>query len=95
MVSDPDVLVRYQLAFSLGALAGIQPARSLAALAIRDGADPWSRTAILSSVTGSRAMFSGSSSTTHPFARGCKDERSCRCWLPRPRRTVRRTWTWC
>ena len=52
MVGDPDPLVRYQLAFSLGALAGTKPAPALAALAVRDGADPWIRMAILSSVTG-------------------------------------------
>jgi putative membrane-bound dehydrogenase-like protein len=52
MVSDHDPLVRYQLAFSLGVMAGTKPARALAALAVRDGADPWIRMAILSSVTG-------------------------------------------
>ena len=52
MVGDPDPLVRYQLAFSLGALPGTKPAAALAALAIRDGADPWMRVAILSSVIG-------------------------------------------
>ena len=51
MVGDPDPLVRYQLAFSLGALPGTKPAAALAALAVRDGADPWMRVAILSSVT--------------------------------------------
>ena len=49
--SDPDPLVRYQLAFSLGALPGTRPAAALAALAVRDGADPWMRMAILSSVS--------------------------------------------
>ena len=52
MVGDPDPLVRYQLAFSLGALPGTTPAAALAALAVRDGADPWMRVAILSSVSG-------------------------------------------
>ena len=49
MVGDTDPLVRYQLAFSLGALPGTKPAAALAALAVRDGADPWMRVAILSS----------------------------------------------
>jgi putative membrane-bound dehydrogenase-like protein len=50
MVEDPESLVRYQLAFSLGALHGTKPASALAALAVRDGADSWMRLAILSSV---------------------------------------------
>jgi putative membrane-bound dehydrogenase-like protein len=51
MTSDADSMVRYQLAFSLGALPGGRPASALANLAIRDGSDPWMRLAILSSVT--------------------------------------------
>jgi putative membrane-bound dehydrogenase-like protein len=50
MVVDPDPLVRYQLAFSLGAQPEAAPAHALAVLAIHDGADLWSRMAILSSV---------------------------------------------
>ena len=50
--ATPTRLVRYQLAFSLGALPGRNRRRALAALAVRDGADPWMRVAILSSVTG-------------------------------------------
>jgi putative heme-binding domain-containing protein len=49
---DPDVRVRYQLAFSLGAVPGEIPNRALAKLARRDGSDPWFRLAILSSVNG-------------------------------------------
>jgi putative heme-binding domain-containing protein len=52
MTDDPDPLVRYQLAYSLGAVPGTRPAAALAALAARDGADPWVRIAVLSSVTG-------------------------------------------
>ena len=52
MVGDPDPIVRYQLAFSLGALPGPQASTALSALAIRDGSDPWMRVAILSSATG-------------------------------------------
>ena len=51
LTGDADPMVRYQLAFSLGALAGDRPAAALAALAPRDGSDPWMRLAILSSVT--------------------------------------------
>jgi putative membrane-bound dehydrogenase-like protein len=52
MTDDPDLRVRYQLAFSLGAVQGEMPSRALAALARRDGGDPWCRLAILSSVNG-------------------------------------------
>jgi putative membrane-bound dehydrogenase-like protein len=50
MTDDPDLRVRYQLAFSLGAVEGEMPNEPLAKLARRDGADPWCRLAILSSV---------------------------------------------
>jgi putative membrane-bound dehydrogenase-like protein len=50
MTDDPDLRVRYQLAFSLGAVQGEIPNQPLANLARRDGADPWCRLAILSSV---------------------------------------------
>jgi putative membrane-bound dehydrogenase-like protein len=52
MVDDPDPMVRYQLAFSIGALPAPRATSPLIALAARDGADPWVRIAILSSVTG-------------------------------------------
>jgi putative membrane-bound dehydrogenase-like protein len=51
MAADPELLVRYQLAFSLGAVPGTRPAAALAALAVRDGANPWVRVALLSSVS--------------------------------------------
>jgi putative membrane-bound dehydrogenase-like protein len=50
--SDPDLRVRYQLAFSLGAVSDEKPTRALAKLARRDGSDRWFRLAILSSVNG-------------------------------------------
>jgi putative membrane-bound dehydrogenase-like protein len=50
LTDDPDLRVRYQLAFSLGAIPGEIPNQALAKLARRDGADPWCRLAILSSV---------------------------------------------
>src|SRR5438552_5499717 len=52
MGDDPDLRVRYQLAFSLGAVRGEMPGRALVKLARRDGSDPWFRLAILSSVNG-------------------------------------------
>jgi putative membrane-bound dehydrogenase-like protein len=60
MVADPDPKVRYQLAYSLGVLPGPQATPALAALAIRDGSDPWMRVAILSSATGcTGSLFEG------------------------------------
>jgi putative membrane-bound dehydrogenase-like protein len=52
MTDDPDLRVRYQLAFSLGAVRGEMPGRALVKLARRDGGDPWFRLAVLSSVDG-------------------------------------------
>jgi HEAT repeat protein len=52
LTDDPDARVRYQLAFSLGAVRGEMPGRALAKLARRDGGDSWFRLAILSSVNG-------------------------------------------
>ena len=51
MIRDNDPLVRYQLAFSLGALPGTKPAGAIADLAVREGADRWMRMAIVSSVS--------------------------------------------
>jgi len=50
MVDDPSPRVRYQLAFSIGALPGDEPVELLSKLAHADGADSWMRLAILSSV---------------------------------------------
>jgi putative heme-binding domain-containing protein len=50
MTDDPDLRVRYQLAFSLGAIQGDIPNQPLAKLARRDGADPWCQLAVLNSV---------------------------------------------
>jgi putative membrane-bound dehydrogenase-like protein len=50
MTDDPVLGVRYQLAFSLGAVPGDLPNHALARLARRDGGDPWCRLAVLSSV---------------------------------------------
>ena len=55
MADDPDLRVRYQSAFSLGAVPGETSSRALARLARRDGKDPWFRLAVLSSVDGRAA----------------------------------------
>jgi putative membrane-bound dehydrogenase-like protein len=60
LTGDPDPMVRFQLALSLGE-AGADPSATaaLAALAVRDGASPWTRTAVLSSIAGSTMAFLG------------------------------------
>jgi putative heme-binding domain-containing protein len=55
LVDDPSVRVRFQLAFTLGETDGDDALRGLVAIARRDAADPWVRTAILSS-TASNAI---------------------------------------
>jgi putative heme-binding domain-containing protein len=51
LADDPAPRVRFQVAFTLGEIAGGDPkvVRALASLARRDSGDPWIRTAILSS----------------------------------------------
>lgn len=49
LVDDESLVVRYQLAFSLGELSGTGQVAALATLAERDGANTWMRLAILSS----------------------------------------------
>jgi len=50
MTEDPSILVRYQLAFTMGEVTGPAKIAALAALARRDLASSWSRAAILSSL---------------------------------------------
>jgi putative membrane-bound dehydrogenase-like protein len=50
LAADPDARVRFQSAFTLGEFADPRTADALATVARHDGADPWIRTAILSSV---------------------------------------------
>jgi putative membrane-bound dehydrogenase-like protein len=50
LASDPDAGVRFQLAFTLGEITDPRAADALAIIAKRDAADPWIRTAVLSSV---------------------------------------------
>lgn len=47
---DTDARVRFQTAFTLGELSDPRAFDALAAVARRDAADPWTRTAVLSSV---------------------------------------------
>jgi putative membrane-bound dehydrogenase-like protein len=48
LAGDEDIRVRYQAAFALGDLEGEDVAGALAKIAIRDGEDPWVKTAVLS-----------------------------------------------
>ncbi len=59
MVDDPDVRVRYQLAFSLGVLGETNERNSaLARLLVRDGQDQWLRLAIFTSLgKGAKSVF--------------------------------------
>jgi putative membrane-bound dehydrogenase-like protein len=52
--SERDLGVRYQLAFSLGAVEGELATRALRNLAVKDSKDPWMRLAILTSAHGRR-----------------------------------------
>jgi len=54
MASDPDMRVRFQLAFSLGSVEGETGSRVLHQLAGNDGKDAWMRLAILTSAHGRR-----------------------------------------
>ncbi len=52
MVDDPEIRVRYQLAFTLGEIPGARATAALAAIAARDVGDRWIRLAVLSSSLG-------------------------------------------
>jgi putative heme-binding domain-containing protein len=51
-VEDPAPALRYQAAFSIGALRGIDAVAALVKILSRDGADQWVQTAALSSAAG-------------------------------------------
>lgn len=50
LTGDPDITVRYQLAFSFGEAPPADRAKPLAKIIRRDVADPWMRSAVLSSL---------------------------------------------
>ncbi len=52
--TEPDVRVRYQLAFSVGAVESFLATEALYNLALKDGKNPWMRVAILTSAHGRR-----------------------------------------
>ncbi|MFI5454189.1 MAG: PVC-type heme-binding CxxCH protein [Isosphaerales bacterium] len=51
LADDPNARVRFQLAFTLGEVPGDIALEGLATIARHDAADPWVRTAVLSSAT--------------------------------------------
>ncbi|HEX3727282.1 MAG TPA: PVC-type heme-binding CxxCH protein, partial [Pirellulales bacterium] len=51
LANDPDLRVRYQLAFTLGELTGPPRCEALASIARRDAGDPWVRLAVFSSLS--------------------------------------------
>lgn len=57
LANDPELTVRYQAAFSLGAFAGDAATRQLKQLAVTDGADSWFQLAVLSSIGNRRSEF--------------------------------------
>jgi putative membrane-bound dehydrogenase-like protein len=52
LANDPDPMVRFQAAFSLGALADPKAVQALGDIAARDGDNRWIRAAVLSSIAG-------------------------------------------
>ncbi len=51
LAGDSDIRVRYQAAFSLGVIDGSSRNQALAQITLSDGADPWMRLAVLSSLS--------------------------------------------
>jgi putative heme-binding domain-containing protein len=51
LADDPSLRVRFQVAFTLGELGGAESREGLTRIARRDAADPWVRTAVLSSAS--------------------------------------------
>lgn len=57
LATDPDPRVRFQAALSLGEVDSPRKVEALASIALQDGADPWVRSAILSSIGGRTLEF--------------------------------------
>lgn len=66
MTSDPDIHVRYQLAFSLGSVSSRATGRALAAMMRANGASEWVRLAVLTSLE---------SGAGRVFAELCSDQK--------------------
>ena len=72
MTDDKEVAVRYQLAFSLGAVNGVQRNEALAKLVMRDAANDWMQMAVLSSLQRGAAEVFQQLVENRPF---CDSER--------------------
>jgi putative membrane-bound dehydrogenase-like protein len=59
MANDPDLHVRYQLAFTLGELPGEEPVAALAQILTQDASDPYLRGAMFSSISGRAGVMLG------------------------------------
>ena len=57
LADDPDTMVRFQTAFSLGAVAGPPAIEALATIAVKDPESRWTRAAVLSSLRGRTSGF--------------------------------------
>ena len=55
MIDDPEPRVRFQLALSAGAMSPEGTTKLLAAILVKDAADPWIQTAALSSAVNCNA----------------------------------------
>jgi putative membrane-bound dehydrogenase-like protein len=55
LADDPDIVVRYQLAFTLGQISHPDRSAALAKIAARDIASPWARAAVLMSLNNGAA----------------------------------------
>ena len=70
MTGDPDPMVRFQLAFSLGeANADPRVMAALASIAARDARSNWTRAAVLSSIAGRSLAFLGELASRTRFPR--------------------------
>jgi putative membrane-bound dehydrogenase-like protein len=59
LANDPDTMVRFQAALSLGALADPRAIPALATIAVKDADSRWTRAAVLSAVGGRTAALLG------------------------------------
>jgi putative membrane-bound dehydrogenase-like protein len=75
LADDPSPRVRFQLAFTLGEADAPELTAALAKVAGRDGADPWTATAVLSSARRSAASLLESLVSRDDFIRGTSPPR--------------------
>jgi putative membrane-bound dehydrogenase-like protein len=69
LAEDPDAMVRFQTALALGAVPDPKAIAALATIAVHDAADPWTRTAVLSSIGGrERALIAALTANPSFFA---------------------------